>query len=240
MCAADTRRRPAKRRRKARNAPAETSLSCACQIFLASIPFHEQYPPMTTSYFYKSDDPDVLATVRAYYLAKDVFNAGLDGLGQALGGKASSMRSAGTSYAGGIKLPCSREDDIHWRKPDKYGYQALRTSPAFPRGTTKDERPTIVAEHKRLQALWDEHCPARLDSHHYWRQIGVNTGALLMCGGAMFELGGAVYFELGFELRQEVEAAAGQPTNGRIKGAIEILASEYHRARRDCEASPRS
>ncbi|KIH84243.1 hypothetical protein UCMB321_2043 [Pseudomonas batumici] len=89
-------------------------------------------------------------------------------------------------------------------------------------------------EHKRLQALWNEHCPDRIDAISTWSQLNINTSNIWMMGGIMFEIDGVAFFCLGFEINQTEHHAAvadGKPTSGWIEGASEILPSEYERAR---------
>ncbi|MDY0836807.1 hypothetical protein [Pseudomonas sp. SED1] len=52
--------------------------------------------------------------------------------------------------------------------------------------------------------------------------IGLNPAALWMCGGVFFQLGGAVYLNLGIRLDDGVE---------QIEGGTEILGSEFEAAR---------
>ncbi len=55
-----------------------------------------------------------------------------------------------------------------------------------------------------------------------WEAIGLNPGALWMCGGVFFELDGVVYLNLGIRL---------EDGNEKIEGAAEILGSEFEAAR---------
>ena len=55
-----------------------------------------------------------------------------------------------------------------------------------------------------------------------WEAIGLNSGALWMCGGVFFELDGVVYLNLGLRLEDGSE---------KIEGAAEILGSEFEAAR---------
>ncbi|MDA7086534.1 hypothetical protein PH586_09100 [Pseudomonas sp. SA3-5] len=187
-----------------------------------------------SDYFYKSAAPAVVAIVRDFYTQKDALNAGLLALGQLFGGAVAPMRDITGHYAGGVKLSASRELDVHWRRPDDYGYRALRVAATPAKGTTKEERAAIRAEHERLLGLWRDHCPPRLSAHKFWGQLGVNTGSLMMCGGIKFELDGTAYFHLGFAINEAehlAEVAACQPTAGWIEGAVEIVASEFQAAR---------
>ena len=55
-----------------------------------------------------------------------------------------------------------------------------------------------------------------------WEAIGLNPGALWMCGGVFFELDGVVYLNLGLSL---------EDGNENIEGTAEILGSEFEAAR---------
>lgn len=187
------------------------------------------------SHFYKSEAPATVAIVREFYAQKDALNAGLLALGQLFGGAIAPMRDITSHYAGGVKLSDSRDLDVHWRRPDDFGYRSLRAAAKPAKGTPKEERAAIRAEHERLLNLWREHCPPRLSAHNYWGQLGVNTGNLMLCGGIKFELDGTAYFHIGFQINKaehHANVAAGQPTAGWIEGAIEILTSEFEAARK--------
>ncbi|MGY2176349.1 hypothetical protein [Pseudomonas azotoformans] len=185
-------------------------------------------------YFYKSSEPETVAIVQSFYVMKDAFSALLIALGEHFGGKVAPMRDVDSHFAGGVKLSGGAELDVHWCRPDDHGYRALRTAAKPGKGKSKEERAAIRAEHERLVALWNEHCPARLSSTEYWNRLGVNSGNLWLCGGIKFELDGVAYFHLGFQINKaehHSQVAAGQPTSGWIDGAVEILASEYETAR---------
>jgi hypothetical protein len=187
-----------------------------------------------SNYFYKSEAPEVVAIVQEFYQAKGLLNERMVALGKLFGGDIAPMRDITSHYAGGVKLSASRELDVHWCRPDEYGYRSLRQQATPPKGITKEQRATIRAEHERLRELWKEHCPPRLDIHDYWDRLGVNTGNLLLGGGIKFEHQGVAYFCLGFDIdqaRHEVNVAAGKPTSGWITGGAEILPSEYEAAR---------
>lgn len=186
------------------------------------------------NYFYKSEAPATVAIVREFYAAKDGFNAALVALGALFGSTIAPMRDITSHYAGGVKLSGSRDLDVYWCRPDEYGYRSLRTAAKLAKGTPKELRASIRADHERLLNLWREHCPPRLCTHGYWRRLGVNTGNLLMCGGIKFELDGIAYFNLGFQINKaehHANVAAGKPTAGWIEGAVEILPSEFEAAR---------
>lgn len=185
-------------------------------------------------HFYKSDATDVMAIVQEFYQAKDQFNERLLDLGKVFGGAIAPMHDITSYFAGGVKLSASNELDVHWRRPDEYGYRSLRHKAVPPKGASKEQRVAIRAEHERLRELWKAHCPPRLDHLDYWDRLNVNTGSLLLCGGALFEHQNVAYFALGFEINKadhEEKAAAGKPTSGWINGAVEILPSEYEAAR---------
>lgn len=185
-------------------------------------------------YFYKSEAPAVVALVSDWFKQKAAFDAQREQLGKVFGAAASPMTSGDTHYVGGVKLSASRELDVHWRRPDDYGYRCLRHKAVPPKGTSKEDRAAMRAEHERLQALWEQHCPKRISSHETWQQLNVNTGNLWLCGGVMFELRGTAYFALGFPINKpehQDNVAAGKPTAGWIEGAVEILPSEYESAR---------
>lgn len=186
------------------------------------------------NYFYKSEATEVVAIVREFYQAKGLLNERMVELGKLFGGDIAPMRDITSHYAGGVKLSNSRELDVHWRRPDEHGYRSLRQQAAPPKGITKEQRAAIRAEHERLRELWKEHCPPRLDIHHYWDRLDVNTGNLLLCGGIKFEHEGVAYFCLGFDIdqaRHEANVSAGKPTSGWITGAVEIIPSLYESAR---------
>lgn len=185
-------------------------------------------------YFYKSSEPATVEVVRSFYVMKDAFSALLVALGVHFGGKVAPMRDVDSHFAGGVKLSGGTELDVHWCRPDDHGYRKLRTAAKPGKGISKDERTAIRAEHERLVALWNEHCPARLSTTEYWDRLGVNSGSLWLCGGIKFELNGTAYFHLGFQINKaehHANVAAGQPSSGWIDGAVEILASEFQAAR---------
>lgn len=187
-----------------------------------------------TDYFYKSTASATVTIVREFYAQKDALSARISALGQLFGGQVAPMRDLTGHFAGGVKLGSSTELDVHWRRPDEYGYRSLRSTAKIVKGISQDERTAIRTEHERLVQLWRDNCPARLSSHHYWDQLGVNTGNLLLSGGVKFELNGTAYFNLGFQIikaQHDANRAAGTPTSGWIEGACEILASEYEAAR---------
>ncbi|MDH1590510.1 hypothetical protein [Stutzerimonas stutzeri] len=179
---------------------------------------------------YKSTAPGTVATVQELYQAKAELRAKSAKLGELFGGDIAPMHDLTSCYAGGVKLSADKALDVHWRRPDDYGYRNLRAQAVPPKGIDKKERAAIRAEHERLLTLWNENYPPSVDVHRYWERLGVNTGNLLLCGGAMFEHQGVAFFLLGFQIDQaehETNRAAGKPTSGWIEGAVEILPSEY-------------
>jgi hypothetical protein len=188
-----------------------------------------------SSYFYKSSTPKTVAIVRDFYSCKDAQLEAMKRLGEHFGGTVAPMRDITSHFAGGVKLSSRRELDVHWRRPDDYGYRSLRQNPIPPKGITKEQRAAIREEHKRLVGLWGEHCPPRLCAHKYWDQLGVNTGNLMLSGGIKFEVSGMAYFNLGFDINEAdhlAKLAADKPSCGWIEGAVEITASEFEAARR--------
>lgn len=186
------------------------------------------------SYFYKTIAPDAVAIVCRFYERKDAQLAAMQRLGELFGGAIAPMRDITSHFAGGVKLGAGRELDAHWRRPDEWGYRSLRAAAVVPKGLSKEQRAAIKAEHTRLVVQWETHCPPRLHTHDYWKQLGVNTGNLLLSGGIKFELDGTAYFNLGFDIDEAdhlSRVAAGQPTSGWIVGAVEITAGEFEQAR---------
>lgn len=185
-------------------------------------------------HYYKSEAPEVVATVQEFYQAKDQLNERLAELGKIFGGAIAPMHDVTSHFAGGVKLSASPELDVHWRRPDEYGYRSLRHKAVPPKGITKEQRAAIRGEHDRLCEQWKANCPPPLDRLDYWDRLSVNTGNLLLCGGAFFVHRNIAYFALGFEINKadhEEKVAAGKPTSGWISGAIELLPSEYEAAR---------
>lgn len=190
---------------------------------------------------YKSTAPDTVATVQELYQAKAELRAKSAKLGELFGGDIAPMYDLTSCYAGGVKLSADKALDVHWRRPDEHGYRNLRAQAVPPKGINKKERAAIRAEHERLLALWNENYPPSVDVHRYWERLGVNTGNLLLCGGAMFEHQGVAYFHLGFPINQAAHEACmanGEPTSGWIEGAVEILPSEYENARQAKVGAP--
>src|SRR5690606_3990262 len=130
-------------------------------------------------HYYKSDAPDTVAIVQDYYRAKDQFRQQLEALGAVIGGEIAPMHDIDSNFAGGVKLSESGELDVHWRRPDEWGYRSLRSKAVPPKGISKEERAAIRAEHDRLLTTWREHCPARISKLDYWERLNVNTGNVL-------------------------------------------------------------
>ena len=177
---------------------------------------------MMADYFYKTTASAVLTAIIAWEDKKAAFHAQRTKLAQVFGGDASPMCSGNDNYVGGIKLSGSRDLDVHWCRPDQYGYRALRSSAKPGKGLTKEARATYKNEHERLVALWKEHCPARISMDDTWKAIGLDWGSVWLSGGVFFELGGVAYIHLGFQLRSDGE---------QIEGAEEVISSEYQAAR---------
>ena len=174
------------------------------------------------SYCYKTNHPSVLAAVAAWDAKKSAFHAQRIKLGQVFGGDASPMYSGSDNYVGGVKLSADRKLDVHWRRPDEYGYRALRNASKPEKGTLKDARAAFKAEHERLVTQWQEHCPARISKDDVWKAIGIDWGSIFLNGGVFFEYDGTVFLNLGFQLK---------PDGEQIEGAIEIFSSEYETVR---------
>ncbi|MBD1554265.1 hypothetical protein [Pseudomonas typographi] len=171
-------------------------------------------------FFYKTSAVPVHQSFKSWEAAKLAWHAQRKKLGEVLGGDASPMYSGSRSYVGGIKLSPSRELDVHWRRPDQYGYRALRSSAKPEKGASKEARAAYKVEHDRLQALWADHCRDSIDNDTLWESMGINPSSLWLSGGSCFERGGTVYLSLGNALEP-----------GEVEGAEEILGSEYERAR---------
>lgn len=192
------------------------------------------------SYFYKSEAPETVAIVRDFYTQKDQLRAAQKRLGQLLGGDVAPMRDLTSHFTGGVRLGDSRELDVHWCRPDDFGYRSLRATAKPSKGLDKESRSAIKAEHKRLLDVWKEHCPERLSTWGFWQRLQVNTGNLLLSGGIKFETGNVAYFNLGFNIDEAdhlANVAAGKPSAGWIAGAIEITKSEYETARQQKESA---
>lgn len=179
---------------------------------------------------YKSTAPATVAIVQELLQARAELRAKSAKLGELFGGEIAPMHDITSHFAGGVKLSADTELDVHWRRPDEWGYRDLRSKPVIPKGTEKKGRAAIRAEHERLLTLWRENYPAPVSTHDYWDRLGVNTGNLMLCGGALFEHQGTAYFLLGFQIDEAghlAKVAASKPTSGWIEGAVEILPSEY-------------
>lgn len=177
---------------------------------------------MSNSYHYKTTSPAVLEAVRAWSEKLEAFHAQRKKLADVFGGEGSPMYSGNDKYVGGVKISADRALDVHWCRPDDHGYRSLRNGAKIPKGTGRVARAEIKEEHTRLQALWVEHCPARISADDTWKAIGLDWGTIWMSGGVFFELEEVVYLHLGFKLSDDVDQVAG---------ATEIMASELNSAR---------
>lgn len=177
---------------------------------------------MSISYHYKTTYAAVLEAVRAWDEKLKAFHFQREAMTKIFGGPGSPMCSGNDKYVGGVKISASRDLDMHWCRPDDHGYRSLRTAAKIPKGTDKPVRAEIKAKHARLQALWVEHCPARIRADDAWMAIGLDWGTIWLSGGVFFELEGTVYLHLGFKLSDDGE---------QVEGATEIMASELEAAR---------
>lgn len=174
------------------------------------------------SYFYKTTAPAALAAIQAWDAKRAEFDAKREKLKDVFGGPGSPMYSGNDNYVGGVKISDSRDLDVHWRRPDEYGYRALRSSAVPEKGSTKQARAAIKVEHQRLLDLWNEHCPDRISKDEVWQAIGLDWGSVWLSGGIFFEHEGTVYLHLGFSLQLEGK---------QVEGAVEIVSSELEAAR---------
>ena len=175
-----------------------------------------------SSYFYKTTDASVLAAVAAWDAKLADFHAKREKMADVFGGPGSPMHSGGDKYVGGVKISASHDLDVHWRRPDEYGYRSLRSNPKPEKGASKEARAAYKAEHDRLTVLWQEHCPRRISKDDAWKALGVDWGSVWLSGGVFFKHDGAVYLNLGFQLKEGGE---------HVEGAAEIVASEFEKAR---------
>lgn len=179
---------------------------------------------------YKSTAPATVAIVQELFQARAELRAKSAKLGELFGGEIATMHDITSYFAGGVKLSADKALDVHWRRPDEWGYRTLRAQAVPPKGIDRKERAAIRAKHERLLTLWNDNYPAPVSTHDYWDRLGVNTGNLMLCGGVLFERQGTAYFLLGFQIDEAdhlAKVAAGKPTSGWIEGAVEILPSEY-------------
>lgn len=175
-----------------------------------------------SSYHYKTTSPSSLAAVSEWEAKKADFDTKRENLAAVFGGPGSPMYSGSDSYVGGVKISDSRDLDVHWRRPDEYGFRALRNAAKPQKGATKEARAAYKAEHERLTALWQEHCPERISKDDVWKALGVDWGSVWLSGGVFFKHEGAIYLNLGFQLKEGSE---------QVEGAAEIVASEFEAAR---------
>lgn len=172
------------------------------------------------SYFYKTESPKVLAAVRARDKKKAAWDAQRKKQGEAFGADSSPMYSGSCNYVGGIKLSASRDLDLHWCRPDEYGYRSLRRAAKHAKSTDKEVRAAEKLEHQRLVDLWKEHCPDDIDRDEMWGAIGVERGGIWLSGGVCFEHNRIVYLNLG-----------SQSSASDVEGLVEVVSSEYETAR---------
>ena len=175
-----------------------------------------------SSYFYKTNAAPALAAIAAWDAKRAEFDRKREALKDVFGGPGSPMYSGSDSYVGGVKISDSRDLDVNWRRPDEYGYRALRHATKPEKGATKEARAAYKTEHKRLTALWQEHCPERISKDDVWKALGIDWGSVWLSGGVFFKLEGAIYLNLGFQLKEGGE---------NVEGAVEIVASEFEAAR---------
>ncbi|WP_223531290.1 hypothetical protein [Pseudomonas sp. GL-R-19] len=175
-----------------------------------------------SSYHYKTTSPSAMAAVSDWETKKADFDAKREKLKNVFGGPGSPMYSGSDSYVGGVKISDSRDLDVHWRRPDEYGYRALQHAAKPEKGATKEARAAYKAEHERLTALWQEHCPERISKDDVWKALGADSGSVWLSGGVFFKHEGAIYLNLGFQLKEDGE---------HIDSATEIVASEFEAAR---------
>lgn len=88
---------------------------------------------MNTNYFYKTKALSPVAIVRDFYKQKDAQLEAMDRLGKLFGGAIAPMHDITSYFAGGVKLSKGRELDVHWRRPDEYGYRSLRQNAVPPK-----------------------------------------------------------------------------------------------------------
>jgi hypothetical protein len=176
-----------------------------------------------SNYQYKTTSPSALAAVASWEAKKADFDSKRENLAAVFGGPGSPMYSGSDSYVGGVKISDSRDLDVHWRRPDEYGYRALRHAAKPEKGSTKEARAACTAEHERLTTLWQEHCPGRISKDDVWKALGVDWTSVWLSGGVFFKQDGAIYLNLGFQLTEGGD---------QVEGATEIMESEFYAARR--------
>ena len=175
-----------------------------------------------SNYFYKTSAAPALAAIDAWDAKRAEFDRNREALKDVFGGAGSPMYSGSDSYVGCVKISDNRDFDVHWRRPDEYGYHALRNAAKPEKGATKEARATYKAEHERLTALWQEHCPERISKDDVWKALGIDWGSVWLSGGVFFKYEGAIYLNLGFQLKEGGE---------QVEGATEIVANEFEAAR---------
>jgi hypothetical protein len=160
-----------------------------------------------SDYYYKTNASPVLDAVRDWDAKRAEFDRKRLALKKVFGGHGSPMHSGGDNYVGGVKISESHELDVHWCRPDEHGYRLLRSTAKPEKGATKEARASYKAEHERLIALWNLHCPARISKDDAWKAIGIDMGSVWLCGGVFFEHDGFVLLHLGFQLKQGAVSA---------------------------------
>ena len=175
-----------------------------------------------SSYFYKSTDVSILAAVAAWDEKLAAFHAKREKMTDVFGGPGSPMHSGGDKYVGGVKISTSQDLDVHWRRPDEYGYRSLRSAAKPAKGTSKEDRAALREAHAKLLDLWQQHCPARISMDDAWKAMNIDWGNIWLSGGVFFQHEGVVYLHLGFQVSEGSD---------NVKGATEIVASEFESAR---------
>lgn len=184
-------------------------------------------------YFYRSEHPDTVAIVQDYHRQLGALRMATERLGEAMGGQISLLRNSTAVRPSGVKLSADKALDVHWCRPDQFGYRTLRVN-AKTAGIPQEQRAAVKAEHQRLAQQWKALCPDSLFIHGFWSRLGVNTGSVLLHGGLFFAHQDTAYFCLGFGIdaaAHEYARAAGKPSSGWIEGAVEILATDWEDAR---------
>lgn len=172
-----------------------------------------------SQYFYKTTEPAALAAIAKINAEHQEFIRKCEALKEIFGGPGSSMSSGVYSYIGGVKIGYDAALDVHWKRPDQWGYRDLRSSPKIAKGTEAGEKAMIKLEHDRLVQLWKEHASVRVEKNGPWEAVGVGWGQLYISGGSYFGNGHTMYMTLGCAWPK-----------GAIENVEEIMASEYHDA----------
>lgn len=120
-------------------------------------------------------------------------------LGHLLRGTPVSFSWLQSRFVGGIQLVGGVELDRHWRRADRYGARTLRLRARIPANLKLLTPSAIQDKHERLLAVWQQHCPARIDADLTWQTLGVSPGSISLWGGDFFVQGDRAYVRLGFE-----------------------------------------